>query len=200
MSLILQLDSQGQPNKWVSWQDAAIYYAKEIITWTAGESEFIIRGGRNKVTGEQTIIKLSSIICIKGDNRQRKKPRPPLLANKQLFLRDKHLCAYCGKVFSAYKLSRDHILPKSRGGDDTWMNVVTSCKICNQKKSNMTLEESGMELLYLPYIPTKAEHLILANRNVLFDQMQFLLPFIPETSRIKKQLIKSNNSSTNILY
>lgn len=186
MSLILQLDSQGQPNKWVTWQDAAVYYAKEAITWSAGESEFIIHGGRNKRTGEQTIIKVSSIISIRGEG-QKKRGRPPLLVNKELFLRDKHLCAYCGKSFGFFKLSRDHIIPKSRGGKDTWMNVVTCCKSCNQRKSNLTLEECGLELLYLPYIPSKAEHLILANRSILADQMEFLMGFLPDSSRLKEK-------------
>jgi len=57
--------------------------------------------------------------------------------------RDKHSCQYCG---SRYQLTIDHIIPKSRGGSDTWDNLITSCHPCNNKKSNKTPEEAGFTL------------------------------------------------------
>jgi hypothetical protein len=51
----------------------------------------------------------------------------------------------------------------------------------------MLLEEAKMELFYLPYVPSRAEHLILANRNILADQMDFLLSFVPVNSRALKK-------------
>jgi 5-methylcytosine-specific restriction endonuclease McrA len=65
------------------------------------------------------------------------------------------------------------------------MNVVTACSKCNQKKDDKTLLEAGLQLLYVPYVPTRAEYLILENRNILADQMDFLLSFVPDNSRIK---------------
>jgi hypothetical protein len=70
---------------------------------------------------------------------------------------------------------------------DAWTNVVTCCERCNQRKGDRTPEEAGMQLLYVPYAPSWAEHLILKNRNILADQMEFLLAFIPATSRIKHE-------------
>jgi 5-methylcytosine-specific restriction endonuclease McrA len=84
------------------------------------------------------------------------------------------------------KLSRDHIIPRSRGGKDIWTNVVTACKACNCHKDNMTPQEADMPLLYVPYEPSHAESLILKNRRVLADQMEFLLAFVPSHSRLHK--------------
>ena len=67
--------------------------------------------------------------------------------------------------------------PRSRGGGDDWENVVTACKPCNARKDNMTIKEAeriGIRLLAVPYRPNLAEGLILQNRNILADQMQFL--------------------------
>lgn len=189
MALILQLDSQGQPSKWITWQDAACYHAKGLVSWEIGKNERVIKGGANRFTGEQSKIITSSIIAVKGESGKRRY-RPPSLNNKELFRRDRHLCAYCGHVFPDSKLTRDHVIPRSRGGKDVWMNVVTCCAMCNQKKDARTPQEAGMELLYTPYVPSRAEHLILANRAVLFDQMEFLLNFIPPESRLRKDLLK----------
>ena len=185
MALILQLDANGQPNKWITWQDAAVYHAKGLVSWSLGEVETVIRGGNSRLTGEQSIIKTSSIIAVKGVATGKRKHRAPTLNNRELFRRDRHMCAYCGNVFKEAGLSRDHVIPRSRGGADIWMNVVTACGKCNQKKDDKTLEEAGLELLYAPYIPSRAEHLILANRSILADQMEFLLSFVDEKSRVR---------------
>jgi hypothetical protein len=81
-------------------------------------------------------------------------------------------------------LTRDHITPLSRGGKDTWMNVVTACRHCNGLKRNRTPEEAGTELLYAPYVPNKAEYLILTNRRIFVDQMEFLKQHVSAHSRL----------------
>jgi 5-methylcytosine-specific restriction endonuclease McrA len=75
-------------------------------------------------------------------------------------------------------------MPRSKGGDDTWMNVVTACRRCNQRKSDKTLKEARLELLYLPYTPSFNESLILQNRNILGDQMEYLISGVPKHSRL----------------
>lgn len=188
MALILQLDVNGQPHKWISWQDAAVYHAKGLVAWSLGDTstETVIRGGDNRITGEQSIIRTASIIAVRGQSSGKRRHRPPTLNNRELFRRDQHVCAYCGKTFKESHLTRDHIIPRAKNGQDIWMNVVTACAHCNQKKDDKTLEEAGMQLLYAPYIPSRAEHLILANRNILADQMEFLLAFVDEKSRIRQ--------------
>jgi 5-methylcytosine-specific restriction endonuclease McrA len=70
-----------------------------------------------------------------------------------VFRRDKHLCQYCGEVFSVSKLTVDHVMPKARGGKSDWINCVASCFDCNNKKGDRTPAEARMRLLTKPVIP-----------------------------------------------
>jgi TatA/E family protein of Tat protein translocase len=69
---------------------------------------------------------------------------------KNILLRDHSCCQYCGKQFAPSELTLDHIVPRSRGGESSWDNLVACCKRCNHKKGNRTPEESKMELLRRP--------------------------------------------------
>jgi 5-methylcytosine-specific restriction endonuclease McrA len=172
--LILRLDVAGSPVRWVPWQDAVNLYAREMIAWTAGESMFTFHGGISRISGERSIVKINSIIAVKRSNQIKQKRIIPPLTNRELFLRDAHLCMYCGNKFNEHLLTRDHILPISRGGRDRWSNVVTACRYCNTKKANRTPEKARMPLLAIPFIPNWAEYLALSNRKILADQMEFL--------------------------
>ena len=66
---------------------------------------------------------------------------------RNIFLRDNYSCVYCKKQLESNELSVDHILPKSRGGKETWDNLVTACKNCNCLKADRTPEEAGMKLI-----------------------------------------------------
>jgi 5-methylcytosine-specific restriction endonuclease McrA len=83
------------------------------------------------------------------------------------------------------ELTREHIVPLSRGGRDHWMNVVTSCRGCNHHKGNRLPEEANLDLLYAPYIPSLWEDFILRNRRILEDQMEFLMAHLPRGSRLQ---------------
>lgn len=74
--------------------------------------------------------------------------RIQLVSKKNIYLRDNYTCLYCGKKFHASDLTWDHVLPRSRGGKNTWENLVTCCKRCNQMKDDQTPEEAGMPLLH----------------------------------------------------
>jgi 5-methylcytosine-specific restriction endonuclease McrA len=75
-------------------------------------------------------------------------------------------------------------VPSSKGGADSWMNLVAACKACNRHKANHTPEGAGMKLHYVPYIPNRYEAFILSNRKILADQMEFLLHGVPKSSRM----------------
>lgn len=72
---------------------------------------------------------------------------------KNIYKRDNNICQYCGKKFQPEDLNLDHILPSSRGGKDSWENVVCSCVPCNLRKANRTLKQAGMNLIRLPRKP-----------------------------------------------
>ncbi len=183
--LILTLDTHGIPHRWISWQHACYYYAKNRVAWSIGRQAFTVHGGLNRVTGERSVISGASIIAIKGKAMaMRSFNQVPPLSNRELFHRDRQICAYCAQGFASARLTRDHIVPFSKGGRDSWMNVVTACRACNERKSDRTPEGAGMELVYLPYVPNRAEYLILTNRRILADQMEFLSQHVPAQSRL----------------
>jgi len=180
--LVLTLDSSGAPHRWSTWEEGVCYQVKNLIAWSVG-NETIYYGGKSRTTGETSQVSVSSIVAIR--NLAKIKSRQAVLTNRNLFGRDRHLCAYCGDPVLEVKATRDHIIPVSRNGKNTWMNCVTACKACNGKKDNRTPEEAGMPLLYVPYVPDRTEALILQNRNILADQMEFLLAHLPKHSRMR---------------
>lgn len=182
---ILSLDMNGTPHRWISWQAACHYHARDLVAWSIGETEFRFLGGTSRMTGLRSQITTQSIIAIKGRAlRPGALAQVPPLNNRELFRRDRHLCGYCGHRLPGSQLTRDHVNPVSQGGRDIWMNVVTACRPCNQRKSGRTPEQARMALLYAPYVPNKAEYLILCNRNILADQMDFLTRHLPRQSRL----------------
>jgi hypothetical protein len=189
---ILVLDQQGHPREWRSKQDAIMYHAKNLVAWELGENEAqtTYRGGTNRITGKLSTINTAPIIAVKSKVSAAKRSSIAApLTNPALFRRDRHMCAYCGKTFSENRLTRDHIVPTSRGGADTWMNVVSACESCNHRKDDSMLSECGFELLFQPYIPNKVEALIFENRHIILEcQMAYLENFIPANSRAKKIL------------
>lgn len=186
MSTILALDISGTPRMWISPDDAITYHAKGAVAWSLGEIVAKYRGGVQH-DGTLSYIETPSIIAIRGRGFDVSKFSKVPLSNRGLFGRDRMICGYCGEHFENYKdLSRDHIVPVSKGGVNTWMNTITACKRCNSHKGNKTLKESGMELLYLPYEPNHWENLLLQNRKILVDQMDFLMAGVPKHSRLRQ--------------
>ena len=171
---ILRLNIAGQPIGWITWQSAVALYTRELVKWTMGESVLRIRGGYSRLDGSRTIVDVNSIVACEGVIAGTGKDIPPL-TNSALFARDNNLCMYCGNKFADGHLTRDHVVPKSRGGEDRWDNVVAACKRCNHFKGNRKLHECDFELLALPYVPNLAEYLALINSGrILGDQMSFL--------------------------
>jgi 5-methylcytosine-specific restriction endonuclease McrA len=185
MSLVLVVDKSGSPKDWCAYEDAVCYYARNKVIWEIGVKVKTMLGGHNE-HGEQSRVDISSIIGVSG----------PLLGDKfynsqtryadrmTLYARDQYICGYCGDEFHSHQLTIDHVLPKSRGGKNFWTNCVSACKNCNHRKGARTPEEAKMQLLYVPYAPTVHERILLKNRKVLADQMEFLKASIPKNSRV----------------
>lgn len=79
--------------------------------------------------------------------------RDVMFNRKNIYARDKCTCQYCGKRFRGEELTFDHIIPKSKGGKNSWENVVTCCISCNHSKGNKSLSEAGMSLIKSPNKP-----------------------------------------------
>jgi 5-methylcytosine-specific restriction endonuclease McrA len=72
------------------------------------------------------------------------------VSRKAILIRDNHQCQYCGLQFAAEQLELEHVLPRSRGGQKTWENIVAACRPCNKRKADCTPIEAGMTLIRRP--------------------------------------------------
>jgi 5-methylcytosine-specific restriction endonuclease McrA len=72
------------------------------------------------------------------------------LSRKNILLRDRNICQYCGAVLPSGELTLDHVIPRSRGGASTWENLVACCHSCNRRKGNQYVQEAGMKLMREP--------------------------------------------------
>ncbi|MFD0420166.1 HNH endonuclease [Streptomyces sp. NPDC127108] len=79
-------------------------------------------------------------------------------SRRGVLVRDQHRCAYCGRRATTV----DHVVPRSQGGADSWMNTVASCAVDNHRKADRTPEQAGMPLLREPFEPTPADAMLLA--------------------------------------
>lgn len=95
-------------------------------------------------------------------------PRKIRFNRTAVFRRDQHVCQYCSKALTPSKLTMDHIIPRGRGGENSWRNCVTSCFECNNKKGMRTPEEARMVLLHKPTTPQltiRSEFVLLKNKH-----------------------------------
>lgn len=126
--LFLSIDSTGYPSRWLSWQDAVTHEVLGKVSYGFGDYEFTFTGGKNRDTGLNSQVTLKSILVMHGRNRVAAHHVSIPLSNHALFRRDRFMCAYCGDVH-ARGLTRDHIVPLSRGGSDSWLNVCACCRL-----------------------------------------------------------------------
>ncbi|MFK7830368.1 MAG: HNH endonuclease [Congregibacter sp.] len=171
MQAILKLDLAGQPRGWLTLHEAVTAYARGSVVYGIGDALPPVYGGIQRLSGERSRLDIQPIIALEGRIMQ---GFTPPLCNRTLFRRDDHRCLYCGAQHNRGELTRDHVLPVSRGGTDRWENVVAACKRCNWKKDSQTPEEAKMPLLAVPFRPNTYEWHFLAKDRVLADQMGYL--------------------------
>ena len=188
---VLRADVAGMPLEWVDYKEAARLYHQGQVAYACGSTLYRLHGGTNALSGRRTVLEVSSIIATIGHTANPGNTRHdyiPPLNNQTLFRRDGYLCMYCAQRFAAGELSRDHIRPFSQGGQDTWNNVVTACRRCNNAKASRTPEQAHMQLVAVPFTPTYAEYIFLKGRRVLADQMQYLLAHFPRSSPLHARI------------
>jgi 5-methylcytosine-specific restriction endonuclease McrA len=138
--MTLKLDSSYKPVGIVSWRDA--------LTLVITEKAYAVELYETYVHSAREIFQLPSVIALRRfvDFSFLR----PSCTRKNIIFRDDFTCQYCYKKFPVEELNMDHVVPRSRGGEKSWENIVCSCKGCNQKKGNRTPEEAGMKLLKKP--------------------------------------------------
>lgn len=196
---VLRTDVAGMPLEWIGYQDAVRLISLDQVCYSLGEFLYTVHGGINAISGLQSVIKVNAIIASYGRHPHThlfSKAYTPPLSNKALFRRDQFLCLYCGEQFPNFLLSRDHVKPLSQGGADTWGNVVTACKRCNNYKAGRTPEQSCLQLLAIPFTPTHAEYVYLQGRSIMADQMDFLLKHFPRNSVLRRRVERGESLLT----
>lgn len=184
-SHVLQLDIQGTPQAWIGLEDAAHHYATDGVAWEHGAGPLsVLRGGVNLASGRQSTITVFPIIAVRGQARVNLFDATPGLNKAKLLRRDRHTCAYCGERFADRDLQCEHIVPQSRGGAGSWMNLVAACAHCNGRKADRTPEEARMPLLFLPYVPSRFESFLLEGRPIRADVHEWLAARLPKGSRL----------------
>jgi 5-methylcytosine-specific restriction endonuclease McrA len=103
-------------------------------------------------------------------------PKQKLHLNRRNVLaRDGHICQYCGRHFPSHLLSIDHVVPRSRGGQTTWENMVCACLACNLKKGGRTPHEAHMKLVSNPIRPKRNPLLLLKLSNPKYESWRVWL-------------------------
>ena len=138
---ILVLNSSYEPINFTNWRRAVILVLKEKV----------------QVISER-VIRLLNYIKVPINCAARCKP-----SRVMIYKRDRNSCQYCG---STTRLTIDHVLPRSKGGDDSWENLVVACSSCNTKKGNRLLEHTSMRLFRQPRAPWNKVAFDLSNCNV----------------------------------
>jgi 5-methylcytosine-specific restriction endonuclease McrA len=123
-----------------SWQDAIKAVFLERVN--------IVAHYDRAVRSPSLEMRLPSVVSLKTFV---KPATQPAFTRFNVFLRDKFSCQYCG---SREDLTFDHLLPRSRGGHTTWINVVAACSFCNLAKGNLTMSEAGMYPSQMPFQPS----------------------------------------------
>jgi 5-methylcytosine-specific restriction endonuclease McrA len=119
------------------------------------------------------------------------------VTNTFLFARDRYRCQYCGRTAAELRpresLTRDHLIPMSRGGTNDWTNVVTACSPCNTRKGNRMPEEIGMHPLTAPVEPHFV-HLSWAVRRLTPAQSKYIKLFYGEDTLHQLELLESGHT------
>ena len=137
---VLLLNQTYEPLGTVSVARAVIMTIKETVTVEEFDGKRVLRSARTNFP-VPSVIRRRSYINV----RQRREASG--MKRTRIYMRDKFRCQYCGVKNTADELTLDHILPRSRGGDNSSMNVVTACVSCNNRKGNRTPSEARMPLL-----------------------------------------------------
>ena len=138
---VLVLNSSFEPLNVTSWKRAVVLLLKE----------------KAQVLSNR-VIRLLNYVKLPLSKIMSYKP-----SRSMIYKRDNNTCQYCG---ATTKLTIDHVIPRCRGGEDTWENLVVACSTCNTKKGNTLLEQTGMKLSRKPRAPHNKLQFTLNNSEI----------------------------------
>jgi 5-methylcytosine-specific restriction endonuclease McrA len=137
---VLLLNQTYEPLGTVSVARAIVMTFKNTVFVEELDSDRVLRSAREEFP-------VPSVIRRRTYINVRRRREASGMKRLRIYMRDKFRCQYCGEKYGVGELTLDHILPRSRGGDTSPVNIVTACIACNNRKSNRTPEEARMPLL-----------------------------------------------------
>jgi len=143
MDQVLLLNATFEPLKVIDWKRA-------IKLLTLGKVEVLEEHDR-EIRSVTFAVRLPSVLRLLRFVRHRNKEVK--FSRLNIYARDGFRCQYCGKKFEGRDLTFDHVVPRRKGGQTEWTNIVTACYRCNRKKGARTLKEAGLRILKNPVKP-----------------------------------------------
>ncbi len=144
MNSVLVLNATYEPLNVVSVRRAVVLLLKEKAE--------LVEAAEARLRAERIEVPVPLVIRLVTYVRVPRRFNLPV-SRRTVLSRDNYTCQYCGVQPGKSELTIDHVLPRSRGGGDTWENVVAACGPCNRRKGNRTPAEAGMPLRREPYRP-----------------------------------------------
>jgi 5-methylcytosine-specific restriction endonuclease McrA len=137
---VLVLNATYEPINVTAVRRALVLILKGVATAEEDDGAFI--------HAARVAIRIPSVIRLLEFRRIPYQTRA--LSRKNLLLRDRYTCQFCGRTLPAHELTLDHVIPRSRGGRTDWDNLVACCHKCNNLKGDRLPEEAGLKLLRPP--------------------------------------------------
>lgn len=141
----LLLNSSYEPMLVLTWQKALILWFQEKVEVLEFHSVFARSVSRSFQI--PSVLRLKTYVRPKIYGRVR-------FCRDNIYLRDNYTCQYCAVRLPTKQLTLDHVVPASKRGPNTWQNVVTACRACNQRKADRTPELAHMPLIRKPHVPS----------------------------------------------
>lgn len=163
----LVLNASYEPIDMVDWTDAIAMIIKEKADIVSTYTDKLVRS-------MSMALEMPKIIKLRKYVKVAKNLAIVRYSRRNIIVRDKSTCQYCGKYCTGKDATLDHVVPKSRGEKSNWTNIVLACRSCNNDKDDRTPQEAGMVLLNKPVKPrakTNALEKILKEFGFSFDSI-----------------------------
>lgn len=142
---------------------------RAVVLLGKGKAE-LLENGRGEIHTPSLIMAIPSVIRLVYLVRRPFAKRK--LSKKEIFLRDRYTCQYCGK--QTRELTLDHVIPRRQAGGHSWENIVSACIPCNRRKAAHTPAQAEMTLLRRPKAPYPNPYYVLHNRTILEEWRKFI--------------------------
>jgi 5-methylcytosine-specific restriction endonuclease McrA len=133
-----------------TYEPLAVVSARRAVVLVLDEKADLVHSTERTWRAERQSVAVPSVVRLRYYVRVPYQRRAPL-SRRAVFMRDDHRCQYCDRRAE----NLDHVIPRSRGGEHAWENVVACCARCNTLKRDRLLAETGMRLARRPQAPTK---------------------------------------------